>query len=90
MMADAADEVVGVIRCFDSEDVDLATQAGTMEEFKQRLHVLFEKRKCFELHGYTRTAMEFLESTTPAVKGSRTVLAAFGGPGSCADQGSVH
>ncbi len=47
--------------------------------------MLFENRKCFELHGYTRTAMEFLESTTHVVKRNSTVFAAFGGPGSCTD-----
>ncbi len=81
MMADAEDEGLLLTRQCDQEDVDLAEVSHFASMFLERIVCLFQgDAKCFTITGYTKFAMELLQ--TPRnffLKGG--VLRTLGGAG---------
>ena len=60
MMADAADEVLLVIRHFDDEGVDSSKTTQVLHNFMDRIHYLFVLENVLKVEGHTKIALRFL------------------------------
>ena len=67
MLADAHDEGLMLVRCFDNSQVDLADLANNLSTFTDHLRCLFDQAMCWTVEGYTSHVLQLLASHTIAI-----------------------